>query len=305
MTLSQQRHEATCAGYVLLAGLPNAGKSTLLNAIVGEHMSIVTPKAQTTWQRVAGIRTDENSQMILLDTPGIIESRDIFHRSMHAEAESAREDADVAVGVVDGAKARASEKLDALFDFLQVMDRPLLLAINKKDHPRFDPAIAQMATERFEAPAFMVSAKSGKGVPELMQAVRSRLPESPFLYPEDDIAVAPTRFFIQEMIRESVFELFREEVPYSIAVKVEEYRRESEITYIAATLYVERKSQKRIVIGKKGDGIKRLGLTARRKAEKLLGSKVYLDLWVRLLPSWRHRRDGLRQLGYTLPAKEE
>jgi len=286
---------------VVLAGLPNAGKSTLLNALVGEHLSIVTPMAQTTWQRVAGIRTEKTVQMVFLDTPGIVASRQLFHRSMMAEAEGARGEADVAVGVVDGTTRPSPAQLDALLGFLGRCRCPAVLAVNKADHPRFDPRRAGILEQRPDLPAFVVSALAGTGLGPLLALLRSRLPEGPFLYPGDDLAAAPTRFFVQELVREAVFENYHQEIPYSVAVQVEEFREREDPVYIAAALYVERKSQKGMLIGKRGAGIRAVGVGARNRIEHFLGRRVYLDLWVRVWDGWKRRNEGLMEFGYTVP----
>lgn len=293
--------KTTRTGYVALAGLPNAGKSTLLNALVGDHLSIVTPKAQTTWQRIVGIRTEGSSQMIFLDTPGIVSGPELFHRSMLAEAEGARSEADVAIGVVDGAAGMSGRRLDALEGFLGRAGCPTVLAINKADLPRFDAAGGRLLADRLGLPSHVVSARTGTGLDALLAFVRGNLPAGPFLYPEDDIAAAPTRFFVQEMVREAVFEHFRQEVPYAVAVKVEEFRDGEDPAYIAAVLYVERKSQKGIVVGKGGAAIRGLGSDARRRIEHFLGRRVYLDLWVKVWEGWRRKSEGLRTFGYAIP----
>ncbi len=291
----------TRAGYVALAGLPNAGKSTLLNALAGEHLSIVTAKAQTTWQRVAGIRTEEAVQMVLFDTPGIVNTRQLFHRSMLAEAMTALREADVAIGVVDGAARTPATELGAVFESVEAAGCPSTIAVNKADHPRFDPRAAGRLAERANLPWHPVSAFAGTGLDALLAFVREHLPEGPFLYPEDEIAAAPTRFFVQELIRETVFEHFHQEVPYSVAVRVEEFREGEDPIYIAATLYVERKSQKGILVGRQGAGIRAVGGASRRKIEHFLRGRVYLDLWVKVWDGWRRKREGLMTFGYSVP----
>lgn len=296
--------QPTRAGYVALVGLPNAGKSTLLNALAGAHLSIVTRKAQTTWQRVTGIRTEGNVQMVLLDTPGILDSPQLFHRSMVAQAKGALLEADVAVAVVDGAARTRGGELGLLAGFLAGAGCPAAVALNKKDRPRFDPRPARRLAARFGTPCHAVSALKGTGLEPLIAFLESNLPESPFLYPEEEIAAAPTRFFAQELIRETIFDHLQQEIPYSVAVKVDEFRGSEDPVYIAATLYVERKSQKGIVVGKGGAGIRAIGGAARRKIEYFLGARVYLDLWVKVWDGWRRKREGLMTFGYAVPDED-
>lgn len=291
----------TRSGFVALLGLPNAGKSTLLNALVGEHLSIATPKAQTTWQRVAGIRTEGQCQMVFLDTPGVVTSPNLFHRSMALETERAAADGDVVVVVIDGTVPMPRDGTGILRKYLAVSGNPAALAVNKADLGRFSPGSANSLAERLEVPAFNVSARTHAGLEPLLAFIGSSLPEGPFLYPEDDIATAPARFFVQELIRETVFEQYRQEVPYSVAVRVEEFREGEDPVYIAASLHVERRSQKGLIIGKRGTGIRKLGSGARRKVEHFLGRQVYLDLWVKVSDGWRRRRKGLAMFGYAVP----
>lgn len=294
----------TRAGYVVLVGLPNVGKSTLLNALVGEHLSIATSKAQTTWQRVAGIRTEKSVQMIVLDTPGLVSSRQLFHRSMTMETEKAVADADVIVGVLDGGARMSSEGMGALHDLLARLGRPAAIAVNKADLSRFDPACARRLATGLDLPLYIVSARTGSGLEPLLEFVASRLPEGPFLYPDEHIASAPVRFFVQELIRETIFEHYRQEIPYAVAVRIEEFREGEDPVYIAASLHVERKSQKGVLIGKGGSGIKSLGAAARARIEHFLGRRVYLDLWVKVSHGWRRRRKGLAMFGYVVPDAE-
>ena len=291
----------TRAGYVVLAGLPNAGKSTLLNALVGEHLSIVTPKAQTTWERVAGIRTEAGAQMVFLDTPGIVNSPQLFHRSMLAEAEGALGEADVAVGVVDGTSPGSPAEREAFLDFLARCSRPAVLAVNKADHARFDPEPAGELARRLKVPALVISARKSTGLGPLLDFLNTNLPEGPFLYPGDDIAAAPTRYFVRELVRETVFENYHQEIPYSVAVRVEEFREGEDPVYIAVGLYVERKSQKGMLIGKGGAAVRAVGERARPRIEHLLGRRVYLDLWVKVWRGWRRKREGLMAFGYRAP----
>ena len=295
------RAHPTRAGYVALVGLPNAGKSTLLNALAGARLSIVTNKAQTTWQRVTAVRTEGAVQMVLLDTPGVLDSPRLFHRSMVAEARGALLEADVVLAVVDGATGAPAVETRAFADFLAEARCPVAVAANKADHPRFDPRPARRLAERAGARAHPVSARKGTGLEALIGTLETHLPESPFLYPEDQIAAAPIRFFVAEYIRETAFDHFQQEIPYSVAVEVNEFRESEDPVYIAATVFVERKSQKGIVVGKGGAAIRSLGGAARRKIEYFLGARVYLDLWVKVWNDWRRKREGLMRFGYTVP----
>ena len=297
--------ETSRAGYVLLAGLPNAGKSTLLNALVGEALSAVTPKAQTTWQQVLGIRTDPGVQMVFLDTPGLLTPSSLFQRSMIAEAERAREDADVAVVLVDGTRPASGSRLRRLSGFIDEIKCPKVLVVNKIDEVA-DKATAVAAAESlYGMPALPISAKTGAGLPELLGTIAALLPESPFLFASDEIAQAPVRFFVQELIRETLFEHFEQEIPYASAVQIDAFREDQDPIYIGATIYVERKSQKGMVVGKSGSAIRGVGADARAKIEHFLDARVYLDLWVKVAGGWRKDRSRLSRFGYRVPDDED
>jgi GTP-binding protein Era len=283
----------TRSGYVALVGRPNAGKSTLMNALVGDKLSIVTPKAQTTWQRVTGILTTDTSQAIFLDTPGLLEVKDLLQRSMLGAALEALAEADVVLVVLDAERGLSHV--------------PVLAAVNKIDVvPAADTeALEHWAREVLGADPYRISALTGVGVVQLGQALDGALPEGPFLYPADEIASQPVRFFVAELVRETVFEQFREEIPYSVFVQVDEFREHQDPVYIGATVHVERSSQKRILIGDKGHAVKELGRAARQKIEALLDHPVYLDLWVKHLPNWRRKRTHLKKLGFKIPDDHE
>lgn len=292
---------ASRAGHVLLAGLPNAGKSTLLNALVGESISIVTAKAQTTWQQVAGIRTEADAQMVFVDTPGFVAGEGFFDRSMASELEDARIGADVAIAVLDGARPFSGREWREVVGFVGKLRCPVIVAANKADHSGFQRGRVKEAERRLGRRVVAVSAKKARGLGPLLEYVRSELPASPFLYPRDDVAVAPVRFFVQEFIREAVFSRYRQEIPYSVAVRVEEFRERQDPVYVSAAVYVERKSQKGIVVGQGGAGIKALGRDARHRIEHFLGRRVYLDLWVKVWHGWRRKKEGLAAFGYKVP----
>jgi GTP-binding protein Era len=285
------------AGIVTVAGKPNAGKSTLLNRLVGEKLSIVSPKPQSTRARVVGIRTADDVQMILLDTPGLLSPGYPLQSAMRALAREALRDADVIIYLADaelGAPPSLAEaaELDAP-PFAQT-----ITVLNKIDRVPVDDREHLL---RSVPGACAISAVTGDGVGELLEQVTRHLPESPFLYPADEISTQPVRFFVGEMVRETALEQLDEEVPYSVACEVEEYREERTPIYIRAVIYVERESQKRILIGAKGARIRDIGRAARAKIERFVGSTVYLDLWVKVLPNWRRKPRDLRRFGFTLP----
>lgn len=287
----------TRAGIVTVAGKPNAGKSTLLNGIIGQKLSIVSPKPQSTRDRIVGIYTTDSVQMVILDTPGLLDPAYPLQRAMRATSLEAVREADVIIYVVD---ATEGTPLDfAAAAGLDVQPRaPILVALNKMD--------ALSSRQRVELAdrypyAHQISASTGDGVTALLTAAAERLPESPFLYPEDEISTQAVRFFVSELIRETALEQLEDEVPYSVACAIEEYREGRTPLYIRAVLYVERESQKRILIGAKGERIRGIGKTSRQKIEQLVGESVYLDLWVKVLPNWRKNATSLRRLGYHLP----
>ncbi len=294
-------------GYVALVGRPNAGKSTLLNRMIGEHLSIVTSKAQTTWQRVTGILTVGSDQLVFLDTPGLLEARDLLQRAMLGAALEALAEADVVLLVVDATEPPTPKDRERILGALEDARAPIHAALNKVDAaPRAALAAWEgWIGEHLAVPVHRVSALEGTGTDALLEALRADLPEGPHLYPDDDIATDPVRFFVAELVRETVFEQFHEEIPYSVICRVEEFREDREPVYIRVVVYVERKSQKGMLIGKGGAAIRALGTAARRKIEHFLGRAVYLDLWVKPLKSWRRNRAHLGRLGFRLPAEHD
>lgn len=283
------------AGIVAVVGKPNVGKSTLLNRIVGEKLSITSPKPQSTRDRVVGIYTTDDSQMVILDTPGLLNPRYALQESMRDTSLRALDDADVIVYLGDATEG-LSAPLSEAAGLGKPLAKPIVSALNKSD---------ALTAERWEligatAGVHLISARTGDGIDGLMQAVADKLPESPFLYPADEISTQPVRFFVAELVRETVLEQLHDEVPYSVAVQVEEYREDRSPLYIRAVIYVERDSQKAIIIGAKGAQIKRVGEAARRKIEAFVGTQIYLDLWIKVLANWRKKPDSLSRFGYQL-----
>jgi GTP-binding protein Era len=283
------------AGIVTVAGKPNVGKSTLLNRIVGQKLSITSPKPQSTRDRIVGIHTTDDAQMVILDTPGLLNPKYPLQQAMRSTAVRALEEADVIVYLADATEGQPPSLTEAA-DLSTPPKAPVIVALNKSD------ALNSFQREQLASGdnVVLVSALTGDGVPDLMTRVARLLPESPFLYPEDEISTQPVRFFVAELVRETVLEQLHDEVPYSVAVQVEEYREGSSPLYIRAVIYVERESQKAIIVGGKGARIKSLGEAARKKIETLVGEKVYLDLWVKVLANWRKNPGSLSRFGYQL-----
>lgn len=287
----------TKAGIVTVAGFPNAGKSTLLNRLVGEKLAITSPKAQSTRHRIVGIRTAEGAQMVILDTPGLLEPRDTLHAAMRHAALAAVRDADVLVHVVD-ATQRVPESFASAATLDHAPRAPVIIALNKSD--LLDSDVRDRLVNAHPN-AVLVSAISGEGIDELVTAITMKLPDSPYLYPDDELSTQPVRFFCAELVRETALEQLGDELPHALACEIEEYRENASPLYIRAVLHVERDSQKRIVIGANGQQIKKLGKVAREKIERLVGQPVYLDLWVKVLANWRKNPQAVRRLGYGDP----
>ncbi len=285
------------SGIVTVVGKPNAGKSTLLNRVVGQKLSIVSPKPQSTRDRIVGILTEADVQMILLDTPGLLEPRYPLQEAMRGTALTALRDADVILYLVDPADGPVTD-LANVARLEQRPRAPVVLAINKADVLSEDQRRSLSAQH---PDAALIAARTGEGVDALMARIASMLPESPFLYPEDEISTQTMRFFVGELVRETALEQLDDEVPYSVACEIEEFRESQSPVYIRAVLHVERESQKRILIGAGGQRIRSIGRDARKKIEALVGSAVYLDLWVKVLPNWRRNAQALQRLGYQLP----
>jgi GTPase len=284
------------AGIITVVGKPNAGKSTLLNRVMREKLAIVSDKPQSTRDRVVGIYTQGDVQMIILDTPGLLNPRYELQRAMRGTALRALKDADVIVYLAD-ATERVPPSLMEAAELETPPSAPVVTVLNKADAIR--PVERQELTELVPGARF-ISALTGEGVDELFAELGARLPESPFLYPEDEISTASVRFFVSELVRETALEQLDQEVPYSLACEVEEFREGESPVYIRTVLYVERESQKRILIGAAGQRIRDIGKAARAKVEAFVGAPVYLDLWVKVLPNWRKSDSAIRRFGYRL-----
>jgi GTP-binding protein Era len=289
-------------GYVAIIGAPNVGKSTLMNALLGQKISIVTPKPQTTRHRVLGILSSESSQVVFLDTPGIIAPRYPLQESMMVSAGAAIDDADVIVLLVDATRRGPEEEEDLALRRLADLRRQVLLVINKIDRvPKADllPQIEAYAAMHPFTAIVPVSALRGDGTDRIIPALVPLLPEHPPYFPLDIVSEQHQRFFVAELVREQVFLRVREEVPYATAVDVVEFsEREEGPWLIRAEIYVERESQKGILIGKSGAMMREIGTAARREIERFLDHPVFLDLRVRVREQWRSDEAWLKRLGY-------
>lgn len=285
----------TRAGILTICGKPNAGKSTLLNHLVGQKLSIVSSKPQSTRERTVGILTHDDVQIVLLDTPGLLDPQYALQRAMRHTALRALDDADIIAYLVD-AHTQNPTSLTQAAALTSAPRAPVLTVFNKVD--TLDAA-ARSALQEANPDALLISALEGDGVAKLLERARAAMPESPYLYPEDDVGSQSLRFFAAEFVRETALEQLEEEVPYSIACEVEEFREDRRPVYIRAVIYVERDSQKRIVIGQHGTRIREIGRVSREKIEAMIEAPVYLDLWVKVLPNWRRDSNALRRLGFT------
>ncbi|HYT82736.1 MAG TPA: GTPase Era [Gemmatimonadales bacterium] len=278
-------------GTIALAGRPNVGKSTLLNALVGEHLAIVSPKPQSTRMPVVGLLTKDDTQFIFTDSPGLLEPEYRLHEAMRAAALRAIVDADV-IAYLHPLAEFPAPPLATVARLERSPRAPIVTVYTKSD------VVGASGAPAVRPPDVVLSAITREGLDVFLEALRDRLPESPFHYDPDELATQPTRFFAAEFIREAAFELLHEELPYSVACEIDEFREGVEPVYIRAVIYVERDSQKGIVIGQGGRTIKALGAAARAKIEALLEQRVFLDLHVRVLPKWRRHEPSLKRLGY-------
>ncbi len=286
------------AGYVNIIGKPNAGKSTLSNALVGEQLSIITPKASTTRHRILGIVNTEEYQIVLSDTPGIIEPAYKLHESMMNAVKDSIEDADVLIVLVDVTNPLLNEEHLAL---IAKSKSPVVLIVNKVDLSQpteVEKVIRELSSVINPKEVFAISALNGVNAKSLLDNISKYLPEHEPYFPKDQLTDRNTRFFVGEMIREKIFNLYEQEIPYSTEVIVHDYKEEKNIDKIYAYIIVERDSQKGIIVGKNGEGIKRIGIESRKDIEKFVQKKVFLDLRVKVEENWRKNELKLKHWGY-------
>ncbi|MBZ0199379.1 MAG: GTPase Era [Ignavibacteriaceae bacterium] len=292
------------AGFVTILGLPNAGKSTLLNALLGQKLSITTKKPQTTRKKILGILSEEDYQIIFLDTPGILKPSYLLQQKMMNIVNKASHDADIYIYIMDVSDDPTGEKLfsEEVIQASLKTNKPKLLIINKVDLSNQENIVVLLQKfndeNKFDA-VIPISASLAYNISSVLAQIIERLPEHPKYYPDDIVADESERFFVSEIIREKVFELYQEEIPYSTEVRISDYKeREAGKDLIRAVIIVERDSQKGIVIGKNGEAIKRLGAMARKDIESFLQREVFLDLRVKVKSKWRSNENMLRSFGY-------
>lgn len=288
------------SGYVALIGRPNAGKSTLLNAILGEKLAIVTPKPQTTRQQVRGIHSGHDFQMIFVDTPGYHDSKVPLNQAMVDSALHAARDADVVLYLFDATLGITKEDRSAV-DVIKTFNKPLLCLLNKIDKvekPTLLPLMEKIATLADWREIIPICATRGKGLDIVLEKVRALLPEGPAYFPADQLSDANERFRTSEIIREKAFQILGQELPYSTAVEVENFEELPKLNRVAARIHVERDSQKGIVVGKGGRTLKEIGTRARKELEGLWGKKVFLELFVDVRKDWTRDPRYLKEFGY-------
>lgn len=287
------------AGFVNIIGNPNVGKSTLMNAFVGEKLSIITSKAQTTRHRILGIVNGEDFQVILSDTPGIIKPAYQLQESMMDFVKSAFEDADVLVYMVEVGEKELKD--EAFFNKIIKADIPVLLLLNKIDKSNQEDLEnqVQLWTEKVpNAEIYPVSALEGFNVAEIFNRIVELLPESPAFYPKDMLTDKPERFFVNEIIREKILIHYKKEIPYAVEIDTQEFFEEEQIIRMRSVIMVERETQKGIIIGHKGSALKRVGVEARKDLEKFFGKQVHLELYVKVNKNWRSDQRQLKRFGY-------
>ncbi|MDP3637457.1 MAG: GTPase Era [Azonexus sp.] len=289
-----------CSGYIAIVGRPNVGKSTLLNRLVGEKISIVSRKAQTTRHRITGIVTNEDAQFVFVDTPGFqTKYGNALNRAMNRGVTQTLSDVDLVLFVIEAGRYDAKDQ--AVVRLLP-KDRPVILVINKtdqlKDRTALLPFLAMVSAEHDYAAIVPISATKGKQTDELLAEARKHLPNEGLMFPEDELTDKSERFLAAEYIREKVFRLLGDELPYATTVEIEKFEMEGDLRRIFAAIVVDRDGHKAIVIGKGGESLKRIASEARRDMERLFDSKVYLEIWVKVKSGWNDDERLLKSLGY-------
>lgn len=288
------------SGYVSITGRPNVGKSTLLNTILGEKIAIVTPKPQTTRNKIVGIKTITNAQIIFIDTPGIHKPKHTLGELMVREAKEVVKEVDIILFLVKPENPGKGDKV--VIETISNLNKPILLIINKVDtirKPQLLPIIEKYNDIYPFTAIIPISALKGDGIEILLETIVNYLPEGPQYYPDDLVTDQMERFMVSEIIREKVMQITEEEVPHSVATEIIDWNeREDGVIFIKANIYVEREGQKGIIIGKGGEKLKAVGSKARLEIERLLGNKVFLELWVKIKKDWRSNDQMLRGLGF-------
>ncbi len=287
------------SGYVAIIGKPNAGKSTLMNRLLGSKVSITTHKPQTTRHQILGIHSEDDLQIIFLDTPGVIDPRYELQKAMMKTVDRARTDADIILLIVDVTDYEVPGRIFKMFSSMK--NKKIFLVINKIDKTSEQQAevVANNIQERFDFDdTLFVSALNGEGLQNLMDNIKADIPSGPPFYPKDMLSEQPVRFFVAEMIREQLFLLYHQEIPYSSTINIVQYDERDDLDYISADIIVNRESQKGILIGKGGKAIKKLGKNAREVIQKFVDKKIYLDLHVKVREKWRENPSHVRHYGY-------
>ena len=293
------------AGFVALIGRPNVGKSTIMNNILGTKLSIVSPKPQTTRMRILGVKHDKDAQIIFLDTPGVQKGKDLLTKVVMESAVGSMEEADILVMIIEADKGWTKDDELLLENYIKKLQKPTVLVINKidkmQDRRLLLPLIEESSKKYDFVEIIPMSAVKGENLDRFVQVIKKYLPESPPLFPEDQITDLPLRFYVAEIIREKIFHNTKQELPYSAAVEVEsieEGQKNKNLLIINAVIYVEKENHKGIIIGRKGQMLKKIGQQARQELEDLLGKKVHLNLWVKVRPKWKEDIRLLKMLGY-------
>lgn len=292
-------------GLFAIVGEPNVGKSTFLNRVVGQKIVITSPKPQTTRDKITGILTDDETQLIFLDTPGFVRPRDLLHEALMLRVNEALEDVDAVLHLRDATRQQ-EEAAEEMAQLLGGTEAQIVEVWNKADLLKPQEKVALLHSIGGRSDSFLISAATGEGVDELLARLRTLAPEGPPLYSPEDLSDRDLRFLVAEIVREKIFEVMRQEIPYSVATQTEEYvEREDGKDYVLVHIYVEQDSQKGIVIGKGGSTLKQIGEAARPEIEDLVDHAVYLELRVKVRKNWTKHPEDLKNFGYTIPRRRK